>query len=118
MGRHTYCSITKAKGGGVMKVLLFTLITCIVSIASANDLSKALGAALLQAETDHAGKQVALEVDTGKIEQAQFRRNQAPKVVELNASAEVDRSVYSTKEEADEIEVEDSGDISKEVNDN
>lgn len=101
-----------------MKVLLFTVITLVVSMASANDLSKALGAALQQAETDHAGKQVALEVNTDKIEQAKFRRNQAPKIVELGASVEIDRSVYSTKDEADEVEVEDSGDISKEVNDN
>lgn len=101
-----------------MKVLLFTVITVIVSVASANDLSKAIGAALQQAETDHAGKQVALEVDVDKIELAKFRRNQAPKVVELHASAAVDKSEYSTQEETAGFEIDNSGDISKEVNDN
>lgn len=101
-----------------MKVLLFGLVSLAVSIASADDLSKALGAALQEAELNHTAKQVALEVDTDKIEQAKFGRYQAPKVVEINALPEVDRSSFSTKDEADEIEVEDSEDISKEVNDN
>ncbi len=101
-----------------MKVLLFTVFTVAVSVASANDLSKALGAALQEAELNHSAKQVALEVNSEKIEQAKFGRNQAPKVVEIRGSAEVDRSAFSTKDEADEIEVEDSADISKEVNDN
>lgn len=101
-----------------MKVLLFTLVSLMVTAASADDLSKALGAALQEAEKNHTAKQIALEVDTTKIEEAKFRRFQAPKVVELGASPEVDRSSFATKDEADEIEVEDSDDISKEINDN
>lgn len=101
-----------------MKVLLFTVFTVAVSVSSANDLSKALGAALQEAELNHSAKQVALEVNSEKIEQAKFGRNQSPKIVEIEATPEVDRSTFSTKDEADEIEVEDSGDISKEVNDN
>lgn len=102
-----------------MKVLIIAMSLLFTSTSLAlDDLAKALGAALQEAEQNHSSKQVALEVDTDKIEKAQFRKHQQPQVLELDASAVVDRADYSTKDMADEIEVEDSDDISKEINDN
>lgn len=101
-----------------MKVFLFTVFTVIVSSASAGDLMKALGAALQEAESNHTAKQVALEVNAEKIEQAKFRRDQNPTIIQAAAPAmEMDTSAFATKDMADEIEVEDVEEIAKEVSD-
>ncbi len=101
------------------KVILFSAMTLIMSSASADDLMKALGAALNEAEANHSAKQVALEVDADKIEKAKFRKNQDPTVLEGATSAiAIDTSSFSTVDMADEEEVEDSVEIAKELSDN
>ena len=101
---------------------MFTIFSLIVSTAGADDLLKALGSALQEAEQNHSAKQVALEVDAHKIEEAKFRKYQNPTIVELSSVPQYDKSSFSTKDMADEIEVEDIVDsaakeaISKEIN--
>ena len=102
-----------------MKAVIFTIVTVFTSISSA-DLSAAISAALQEAGKDHSAKQVALEVSPDQVELAKFKRDQQPIVVEVSTAPGVDRTVYSTKHLADEVEVDDSEDtgIGQELSDN
>lgn len=104
-----------------MKVLIFMTLSIFVSTSSANDLAAALGAALQEAEKNHTETQVALEVDADKIEKAKFRRHQDPRIVNIRAVADVDRTAYSAPDDiggGSPTDVDDTRAIQQEVNDN
>ena len=114
-------ALSRVMLGGNMKVLIFILVSGMVSIASANDLAQALGAALKEAEKNHTETQVVLEVDADRIEQAKFRRHQDPRVLNIRTVADIDdvsNIASQTESPAPLVDADDTKAILQEVNDN
>lgn len=90
-----------------MKAIIFSIGMLLLNQANADDLNSALSTAIQEANEEHALKQVALQVAPSQVEVAKFRKNQDPQVVQVHSTATMDKTDYSTKHLADEVEVED-----------